>query len=145
MSLVRPVSALGASESNSEMLEMITENDLKSDCRDGKGSCEKFMEKLSLEERLTAAEKLTLEERLGHLAGSSSHRSSQILLYKPQNTDVRNNTTGTFEDSLGHKDFAKSIINLKNAAAGPASRTLHQPSPQVDRGGPATDVLTILV
>ncbi|KAK6621484.1 hypothetical protein RUM44_001291 [Polyplax serrata] len=144
VSLVRPMSSLGASDTSSEMLEMITENDLKSERREGVSSCEKLMDKLSVEERLTAAEKLSLEERFGQLAGSSSHRSSQVLLYKQQNTDMRNNTAGTFEDSPGRKDFSKSIINLKNAVVGPGNRTLQQPSPQVDRGGPG-DVLTILV
>lgn len=141
------MSSLGASASSSEMLEMITENDLKSDNKEGlKGSCEKLKEKMLLEERLTAAEKLTLEERLGQLATSSTHRSSQILLYKPQNTDVRNNTAGTFEDSSSHKDFSKSIINLKNSGSSTVSRTLQQPTPQVDRGGPPpVDILTILV
>lgn len=138
------MSSLGASDTSSEMLEMITENDLKSERREGVSSCEKLMDKLSVEERLTAAEKLSLEERFGQLAGSSSHRSSQVLLYKQQNTDMRNNTAGTFEDSPGRKDFSKSIINLKNAVVGPGNRTLQQPSPQVDRGGPG-DVLTILV
>lgn len=139
---------MGQSDSSAEMLEMISENEGKM------GSCDKqfddkdsdkmcLKDKLSLEERLTAAEKLALEERLGHLAGTSSHHSSQILLYKPQNADVRNNTAGSFDDSVTHKDFAKRIINLKNTAAASVSRTL-QPSPHVDRGG-SGDVLTILV
>lgn len=138
------MSSMTGSDTSSEMLEMIMENNSKAECKDLKGSVEKLKEKLSLEERLAAADKLALEERLGQLAGSGSPRSSQILLYKPQNLDVRNNTAGNFEDSVAHKDFAKSIINLKNSGAGPASRTLQQLSPHVDRGG-SVDVLTILV
>lgn len=146
VSLVRPTSPLGQSHSSSEMLEMISEKEGKCDKKFEEKDTEKLCmkEKLSLEERLTAAEKLALEERLGHLAGTSSHHSSQTMLFKPQNAEVRNNTAGTFEDAVAHKDFAKRIINLKNATAAPAPRTLQQPSPQVDRGGPG-DELTILV
>ncbi|KAL0270169.1 UNVERIFIED_CONTAM: hypothetical protein PYX00_007661 [Menopon gallinae] len=146
VSLVRPISQLGQSHSSSEMLEMISEKEGKCDKKFEEKDTEKLCvkEKLSLEERLTAAEKLALEERLGHLAGTSSHHSSQTLLFKPQNAEVRNNTAGTFDDAVAHKDFAKRIINLKNATAAPAPRTLQQPSPQVDRGGPG-DELTILV
>lgn len=157
--MVRPLSSLGQSDSSSEMLEMISESKDKQLEEKDAGKCSK--DKLSLEERLTAAEKLSLGERLGQLgqlgqlsqlgqlAGSSSHHSSQILLYKAQNAEVRNNTAGAFDDSVTHKDFAKRVINLKNTAPAPVTRTL-QPSPHVDRGGPKGqggpgDVLTILV
>lgn len=72
----------------------------------------------------------------------SAHRSSQILLFKAQNPDVRKNTAATFDDAGAHKDFAKRIINLK--VLPPVQRTL-QP-PQCERnGGGGGDVLTVIV
>lgn len=65
---------------------------------------------------------------------SSAHRSSQIMLYKAQNPDVRKNTAA-FDDSSGHKDFSKSIINVNK------QRTSQQ---NVNTSASA-DVLTVLV
>lgn len=65
---------------------------------------------------------------------SSAHRSSQIMLYKAQNPDVRKNTAA-FDDSSGHKDFSKSIINVNK------QRTSQQ---NVNTSAGA-DVLTVLV
>lgn len=41
-----------------------------------------------------------------------THRGSQILLYKAQNPDIRNNTAGVFDDVTAHKDFGKRVINM---------------------------------
>jgi hypothetical protein len=62
---------------------------------------------------------------------SPAHRSSQIMLYKAQNPDVRKNTAA-FDDSSGHKDFSKSIINVNK-----------QRTSQNTSG--SADVLTVLV
>lgn len=43
--------------------------------------------------------------------GGGGNRSSQILLYKAQNTDVRKNTMGSIESP--HKDFGKRAINCQ--------------------------------
>jgi jagged-like protein len=72
----------------------------------------------------------------------SGHRSSQILLFKAQNPDVRKNTATTFDDAGAHKDFAKRIINLK--VLPPLQRTL-QPSQGERNGGGGGDVLTVIV
>ena len=71
----------------------------------------------------------------------TAHRSSQILLFKAQNPDVRKNTATTFDDAGAHKDFAKRIINLK--VLPPVQRTSQ--SPQGERNGGAGDVLTVIV
>ena len=70
-----------------------------------------------------------------------AHRSSQILLFKAQNPDVRKNTATTFDDAGAHKDFAKRIINLK--VLPPVQRTSQ--SPQGERNGVGGDVLTVIV
>lgn len=49
---------------------------------------------------------------------SKSHRSSQILLYKAQNPDMRKNTVGSIESP--HKDFGKRAINCQPIPATPA-------------------------
>lgn len=64
---------------------------------------------------------------------SPAHRSSQIMLYKAQNPDVRKNTA-PFDDSSGHKDFTKNIINVNK------QRTLQQ-----QNASASADVLTVLV
>lgn len=77
-----------------------------------------------------------------HPGLQSGHRSSQILLFKAQNPDVRKNTATTFDDAGAHKDFAKRIINLK--VLPPLQRTL-QPSQGERNGGGGGDVLTVIV
>lgn len=119
VSVVRPLSALLPGEGN-EMLEMISEND-----------CPGTRKGISL------------------VPGTSTdpglkpvHRNSQILLYKAQNPDVRKNTAAAFDDSSGHKDFTKNIINMNML---PVQRTNTQQSPQNTGNGLQGDVLTVLV
>lgn len=112
VSVVRPLSSMLPHEPSSEMLEMISEVDCP-------GSRKTMLVVPG-----------TSSDKMGD-GLSPAHRSSQIMLYKAQNPDVRKNTAA-FDDSSGHKDFTKSIINvnkqrtLQNSAAG-------------------TDVLTVLV
>lgn len=46
-----------------------------------------------------------------------THRGSQILLYKAQNIDMRNNTVGSIESP--HKDFGKRSINTNCKSLSP--------------------------
>lgn len=65
---------------------------------------------------------------------TNAHRGSQILLFKPQNPDVRNNTAGVFDDVATHKDFGKRVINMNVL---PSSGTSSNSSP--------AEILTVLV
>nr|CAI5869526.1 unnamed protein product [Callosobruchus analis] len=128
VSIVRPLSQMLPSEGSSEMLEMISEVDPGSrkamlvlpgtSASDGA---------LKLHDAAASAAKMA--EDLDGLSGA--HRSSQIMLYKAQNPDVRKNTAA-FDDSSGHKDFSKNIINVNK------QRTSHQSST-------SADMLTVLV
>ncbi|CAH1364291.1 protein jagged-1b isoform X1 [Tenebrio molitor] len=122
VSVVRPLSSMLPHESSSEMLEMISEVDCP-------GS-----RKTMLVVPGTSNENNTMKIGDGIKLGdglSPAHRSSQIMLYKAQNPDVRKNTAA-FDDSSGHKDFSKSIINVNK-----------QRTSQNTSG--SADVLTVLV
>lgn len=112
VSVVRPLSSLLPGEPGSEMLEMISEAECP---RKGMG--------------------LMVAGPSGSEIGlKPTHRSSQILLYKPQNPDVRKNTAA-FDDSMAHKDFSKSVINV------------HKSMQRTSQHGNSNsaDVLTVLV
>lgn len=110
VSVVRPLSSiLPNHEGSSEMLEMISEVE---------GARKSMM----------VAGPSHHDKNMGDNGLNPAHRSSQIMLYKAQNPDVRKNTAA-FDDSSGHKDFSKSIINVNK------QRTLQS----------ADNVLTVLV
>ncbi|XP_049960051.1 protein jagged-1b [Schistocerca serialis cubense] len=128
ISVVRPLSAatLVSSDGPSEALEMVSDTDATEMASPGKAGSS------------SAASAGQSEQLQRTPRSASTHRNSQILLYKAQNPDVRKNTAATFDDVGTHKDFAKRIINLKTQP--PVQRTLH--SSQIDRSG---DVLTVIV
>lgn len=66
-----------------------------------------------------------------------AHRGSQMLLYKAQNPDIRNNTAGVFDDVTAHKDFGKRVINMNvlPSSSSNSANNVHSP----------TEVLTVLV
>ncbi|XP_071054317.1 protein jagged-1b isoform X3 [Onthophagus taurus] len=97
VSVVRPLSTIHTHEPSSEMLEMISE----ADCPGRKT--------LMVAPGTSTSEGLKLNDLNDGL--KPTHRNSQIMLYKAQNPDVRKNTAA-FDDSSGHKDFSKSIINI---------------------------------
>lgn len=100
VSVVRPVSSFMPHENQSEMLEMISE----ADCPGTR--------KLVIPGTSSDNNTLRLNENLKLNDGlKPTHRNSQIMLYKAQNPDVRKNTA-PFDDSSGHKDFSKSVINV---------------------------------
>lgn len=70
-------------------------------------------------------------------ARAHAHRGSQILLYKAQNPDIRNNTAGVFDDVTAHKDFGKRVINMNVLPSGSSNSGNNAHSP--------TEVLTVLV
>lgn len=128
VSVVRPLSMM-PHDSSSEMLEMISEVDCP-------GSRKTMMvlpgtssdtNTLKLNDGVKISDNIKLGDGL-----SPAHRSSQIMLYKAQNPDVRKNTAA-FDDSSGHKDFSKSIININK-----------QRTSQQNTSG-SVDVLTVLV
>lgn len=116
VSVVRPLSSMIPMESSSEMLEMISEVDCP-----GSRKTMLVMPGTSSDTNSIKGDGL-----------SPAHRSSQIMLYKAQNPDVRKNTAA-FDDSSGHKDFSKSIINVNN-------KRTSQNTPQN-----SSDILTVLV
>ncbi|CAG9863615.1 unnamed protein product [Phyllotreta striolata] len=122
VSVVRPMSSILAHDNSSEMLEMISEID----CPGSRKTMLMLPGTSASEGALKAGDGL-----------NSAHRSSQIMLYKAQNPDVRKNTAA-FDDSSGHKDFSKNIINVNK------QRTLQQQHQQQQQSGSA-DVLTVLV
>lgn len=79
------------------------------------------------------------------------HRSSQIMLYKAQDPDVRKNTAA-FDDATAHKDFSKTVINvnkrpsstLPNASSASSGMQQQQQQQQTSNQQP-NDVLTVLV
>lgn len=123
VNVVRPLSSLLPAESSSEMLEMISEVE-----NPGSRKTVLVLPGTSgSETTLKLSESMTLDGL------SPAHRSSQIMLYKAQNPDVRKNTA-PFDDSSGHKDFTKNIINVNK------QRTLQQQNTSA-----SADVLTVLV
>ncbi|KAK9747061.1 EGF-like domain [Popillia japonica] len=119
VSVVRPLSSIHPHESSSEMLEMISEAD-----------CPNSSRKTMLVVPGTSTENsLKLNDLNDGL--KPTHRNSQIMLYKAQNPDVRKNTAA-FDDSSGHKDFSKSVINVNK------QRTQQNTSA-------SADMLTVLV
>lgn len=119
VSIVRPLSQMLPHESSSEMLEMISEVECP-------GSRKTMV---VLPGTSSTENNAKLSESVDGL--NSMHRNSQIMLYKAQNPDVRKNTAA-FDDSSGHKDFSKNIINVNK------QRTSQQNSN-------GADVLTVLV
>lgn len=115
-------------ENSSEMLEMLSEADCPGSRKtlhgipgtSGGGN----------DNNALKLESVILNEKLND-GLKPTHRSSQIMLYKAQNPDVRKNTAA-FDDSSGHKDFSKSIINVNK------QRTSQQNTN-------SADVLTVLV
>ncbi|KAJ8952596.1 hypothetical protein NQ318_004143 [Aromia moschata] len=92
-----------------EMLEMISEMDCPGSRKTMlvlPGTSSTDNNTLKLNEGVKISENIKLGDGL-----SPAHRSSQIMLYKAQNPDVRKNTAA-FDDSSGHKDFSKNIINF---------------------------------
>lgn len=53
----------------------------------------------------------------------ATHRSSQILLYKAQNSDMRKNIVGSLESP--HKDFGKRSINCQSVPPSSDVLTVH--------------------
>lgn len=120
VSVVRPLSSIHPHESSSEMLEMISEAD-----------CPNSSRRTMLVVPGTSSENtLKLNDLNDGL--KPTHRNSQIMLYKAQNPDVRKNTAA-FDDSSGHKDFSKSVINVNK------QRTSQQNT------SASADMLTVLV
>lgn len=117
--VVRPLSSLIPHENASEMLEMISESECPGRKLGVPGTSSDNNIALKLNDNL-------------HEGLKPMHRSSQIMLYKAQNPDVRKNTAA-FDDSSGHKDFTKSVINVNK-----------QRTPQHNSSA-GTDVLTVLV
>ncbi|XP_072376666.1 protein jagged-2 [Diabrotica undecimpunctata] len=129
VSVVRPMSSILPHDSSSEMLEMISEIDCP-------GSRKTMLVLPSTSASDTA---LKLHEGVKGTEGlNSAHRSSQIMLYKAQNPDVRKNTAA-FDDSSGHKDFSKNIINVNK------QRTSQHQQQQQQQQNSSADVLTVLV
>ncbi|KAF5274040.1 hypothetical protein FQR65_LT04438 [Abscondita terminalis] len=128
VSIVRPLSTLLPHENSSEMLEMISETDCPGSRKTlhVAPSTSADNNTLKLNDSLKLHENIRLNDGL-----NPAHRNSQIMLYKAQNADVRKNTAA-FDDSVGHKDFSKSVININK------QRTSQQNST-------STDVLTVLV
>ncbi|ERL84028.1 protein serrate-like [Dendroctonus ponderosae] len=122
VSVVRPLSSMLPTEGSSEMLEMISEVE----CPGNRKTMLVLPGTSASETTLKLSESMTLDGL------SPAHRSSQIMLYKAQNPDVRKNTA-PFDDSSGHKDFSKNIINVNK------QRTLQQNT------SASADVLTVLV
>lgn len=126
--IVRPLSSLLPHENSSEMLEMISESDCPGSRKTLHG-----IPGTSSENNALKLEGVKLNENLKLSDGlKPTHRNSQISLYKAQNPDVRKNTAA-FDDSSGHKDFSKSIINVNK------QRTSQQNT------SASADVLTVLV
>ncbi|KAL1513034.1 hypothetical protein ABEB36_002517 [Hypothenemus hampei] len=123
VSVVRPLSSMLPTENSSEMLEMISEVE----CPGSRKTLLVLPGTSASENTLKLSESMTLD------GVNPAHRSSQILLYKAQNPDVRKNTA-PFDDSSGHKDFSKNIINVNK------QRTLQQ-----NTNSASADVLTVLV
>lgn len=119
VTVVRPMSSVLPHENSSEMLEMISE----AECSGRR----LVLPGTSSDNTLKLNENLKLSDGL-----NPAHRSSQIMLYKAQNPDVRKNTAA-FDDSSGHKDFSKSVINVNK------QRTSQQNT------SASADVLTVLV
>lgn len=127
VSVVRPLSSL-LHENSSEMLEMISEADRPCSRKTMHG-----IPSTSSENNVLKVESVKLNDNLKLNDGlKPTHRNSQIMLYKAQNPDVRKNTAA-FDDSSGHKDFSKSIININK------QRTSQQNT------SASADVLTVLV
>ncbi|XP_066257423.1 protein jagged-1b [Euwallacea similis] len=122
VSVVRPLSSMLPTESSSEMLEMISEVE----CPGSRKTMLVLPGTSASENSLKLSDSMTLDGL------STAHRSSQIMLYKAQNPDVRKNTA-PFDDSSGHKDFSKNIINVNK------QRTQQQNT------SASADVLTVLV
>lgn len=128
VSVVRPLSSLMTHENSSEMLEMISEAD-----RPGSRKTVHGLPSTSSENNVLKIDSVKLTDNLKLNDGlKPTHRNSQIMLYKAQNPDVRKNTAA-FDDSSGHKDFTKSIININK------QRTSQQNT------SASADVLTVLV
>ncbi|XP_044744621.1 protein jagged-1b isoform X2 [Coccinella septempunctata] len=125
VSVVRPLSSMIPMESSSEMLEMISEVDCP-------GSRKTMLVMPGTSSDTNSLKGYNLNESIKGDGLSPAHRSSQIMLYKAQNPDVRKNTAA-FDDSSGHKDFSKSIINVNK------QRTSQNTSQN------SSDVLTVLV
>lgn len=127
MSVVRPLSSMMPHESSSEMLEMLSD----ADCPGSRKTLHGIPGTSGgNDNNALKLESVILNEKLND-GLKPAHRSSQIMLYKAQNPDVRKNTAA-FDDSSGHKDFSKSIINVNK------QRTSQQ---NVN----SADVLTVLV
>ncbi|XP_017780565.1 PREDICTED: protein jagged-1b isoform X2 [Nicrophorus vespilloides] len=123
VSVVRPLSSLMPHEGSSEMLEMISEAD-----------CPGSRKTMLVVAGTSSENSLKIKELNDGL--KPAHRNSQIMLYKAQNPDVRKNTAA-FDDSSGHKDFSKSVINVNK------QRT--SASQQNTNSSASADVLTVLV
>lgn len=129
MSVVRPLSSMLPHENSSEMLEMLSD----ADCPGSRKTLHHGIPGTSgggADNNALKLESVILNEKLND-GLKPAHRSSQIMLYKAQNPDVRKNTAA-FDDSSGHKDFSKSIINVNK------QRTSQQ-------NANSADVLTVLV
>ncbi|KAK9874000.1 hypothetical protein WA026_002348 [Henosepilachna vigintioctopunctata] len=126
VSVVRPLSSMVPPENSSEMLEMISEVDCP-------GSRKTMLVMPGTSSDTNSVKGYNLNENMKLGDGlSPAHRSSQIMLYKAQNPDVRKNTAA-FDNSSGHKDFSKNIINVNK------QRTSQNTSQN------SADVLTVLV
>ncbi|XP_025830978.1 protein jagged-1b [Agrilus planipennis] len=127
VSVVRPLSSIMQQhDSSNEMLEMISEADCPGSRR--------TMHILPGPSTDSNSLKIVGDNIKRNDGLNPAHRNSQILLYKAQNPDVRKNTAA-FDDSVAHKDFNKSVININK------QRTLQQQNPTSASG----DVLTVLV
>lgn len=127
VSIVRPLSSMLPHENSSEMLEMISE----AECPGSRKTLHGIPGTSS--DNTLKLESVKLNDNLKFNDGlNSAHRNSQIMLYKAQNPDVRKNTAA-FDDSSGHKDFSKSIINI-------TKQRTSQPNTSA-----SADVLTVLV
>lgn len=125
--VVRPLSSMMPHENSSEMLEMLSE----ADCPGSRKTLHGIPGTSGgNDNNALKLESVILNEKLSD-GLKPAHRSSQIMLYKAQNPDVRKNTAA-FDNSSGHKDFSKSIINVNK------QRTSQQNSS-------SADVLTVLV
>lgn len=127
VSIVRPLSSLLPHEASSEMLEMISE----ADCPGSRKTMHLSPGTSSDNNTLKVHDNMKLGDGL-----KPAHRSSQIMLYKAQNADVRKNTAA-FDDTISHKDFSKSVINV--------NVNKQQRTSQPNVGGSGGDVLTVLV
>ncbi|XP_065167947.1 protein jagged-1b-like [Atheta coriaria] len=125
VSVVRPISSILPHESSSEMLEMISETE-----------CAGSRKGMLVAPGTSSEHSLKINDIAFHDGLKPAHRSSQIMLYKAQNPDVRKNTAA-FDDSSGHKDFSKSVINVNK----PRTSSQHTHG----CGSASADVLTVLV